>query len=124
MGQRDQLRNKDIFYRMLKGGKMRCRRDWGGVEQFEFTRTELIDMFNNQGGKCYWTGVDLVVDELIRYHPLQPSLDRVDSSKPYSKGNVVISAFFVNLGRGRTPEDLLVDSIKKIALSSTNKYGL
>lgn len=114
---RDHRLNQDVFYRMTKNGKMRARRDWGAANNFEFTKTEVIALFNKQGGRCYWTGVELVVDPNIRKHPLQPSLDRIDCSKPYLKDNVVVSACFINLGRGNTSKEIFLDSLNRIKMS-------
>jgi hypothetical protein len=64
-------------------------------------------LYKKQKGKCYWLGIelDLVNVGTLRY----VSLDRLDNSKPYIKGNVVLSTRFANLGRNiATRNDMLI----------------
>jgi transposase len=52
-----------------------------------------------QGGKCYWTGLELHFYGVER-HPLKASLERLDNSVGYLKGNVVWASNFANRARG------------------------
>jgi hypothetical protein len=55
----------------------------------------LIFIWHRQKGRCYW--LDLPLEpEAQGSTPLKPSLDRLDNSKGYENGNVVISSFFAN----------------------------
>ena len=58
----------------------------------------LLSQFQKQDGKCYWTGVELEINN-ISNHPLKPSLDRLDTKGDYSPTNTVITALSVNLSR-------------------------
>lgn len=70
------------------------------------TPEELEEIWNNQGGKCYWFGVDLDLDLLYKdhpdwmpKHPLAPSIDKINVDGDYTKDNVVICTRFANFGR-------------------------
>jgi hypothetical protein len=56
----------------------------------------LRSLFEQQGGRCYWLRVTLV-PSAIKRHPLRPSVDRLDNSRGYERGNVVIACQFANV---------------------------
>jgi hypothetical protein len=66
--------------------------------EYKLSDDYIQSLFDAQGGKCYWTGVTLVPSKKVKY-PLQPSLDRLDGSRGYVKGNVVLCCFVANIGR-------------------------
>jgi hypothetical protein len=70
------------------------------------TPDELQEIWEKQGGKCYWFGVDLDLDLLYKdhvdwmpKHPLAPSIDKIDVDGDYTKENIVICTRFANFGR-------------------------
>jgi hypothetical protein len=79
---------------------------------------DLRDQYYKQNGKCYWLNIDLdLSDNLISWHPLAISCDRIDNDFGYTKENIVISSRFANLGRGAADKDLFIQSLEKIVLS-------
>lgn len=64
----------------------------------------LEELLNKQGNKCYYTNKNFGNDEFN-----SPSIDRIDSSKGYIKGNVVICRAGINIMKN----DLDLDSFKK-----------
>lgn len=64
----------------------------------------LEELLNKQGNKCYYTNKNFGNDEFN-----SPSIDRIDSSKEYIKGNVVICRAGINIMKN----DLDLDSFKK-----------
>lgn len=111
--ERDALRSKRDFRWMLSAlrhsvssTKSRSRRSGMG---HDITLEYLWDQWVKQDGKCYWLGVAMEEpSELSTRHPLMPSLDRIDSTKGYIKGNVVFSTYFANMAKSNCPPDEFV----------------
>jgi len=59
------------------------------------TIEQLRQLFENQQGRCFYTGLFYTWDK----GPLRVSLDRVDNTKGYSFGNVVFCCWFVNAAK-------------------------
>lgn len=53
----------------------------------------LFDLWSNQNGRCAYSGLPLSVEV---NHPHTVSLDRIDSSKGYERGNLQLLSFTVN----------------------------
>lgn len=60
---------------------------------FDLTYEDLLEQYNRQKGLCYYTDKPMT---LIPNHPDVISVDRVDSSKGYTKDNVVLCCWFIN----------------------------
>ena len=69
---------------------------WSGIKcgayareiPFRLTKEEAWETFLKQSGKCVMTGIDLTFDTLVNTSDGTASLDRIDSSKGYTKDNV------------------------------------
>lgn len=70
-------------------------------------------LYKKQNGKCFWFGVDLIPSKMKK-HPQQPSLDRLNTSLGYIKGNVVLSCYSANIGRNENPENVWIEFLKLI----------
>lgn len=68
----------------------------------DITQEFMVELFNAQDGKCYWTGVPFINVGKAR-HPLKPSIDRIVPEAGYVKGNVVWASNFANRARSDTP---------------------
>jgi|GEM_PF-1890558 len=64
----------------------------------------ILDLFKSQNEKCYWLGIKMKPSSTKKY-PFQPSLDRLDRTKGYVKGNVVLCCFSANFGRNENTEE-------------------
>ena len=54
-------------------------------------------MKQEQKGMCYW--LNIPIDFTLKDRLRKPSLDRLDNSKGYEIGNVVLTTVFANTGR-------------------------
>lgn len=59
----------------------------------------LIELYHNQAGQCALTGLSMNLDspKIGRSRPFVPSLDRIDSTKGYTKDNVRLVCWAVNV---------------------------
>lgn len=78
----------------------------------------LWELYQTQKGKCYLTGYPL---EIKMNTPYTISLDRIDSSKPYIKGNVMLCCFAANRAKGDLPINEFIQLCESV-LSQFNDY--
>ncbi len=67
-----------------------------GIEN-DLTVDNINEMFENQNGLCYWFKVPSITSDKCK-HPQQPSPERLDRSKGYTKDNVVLACYSANIG--------------------------
>lgn len=72
---------------------------------FELTTEHLIQLFENQNGKCALTGREFCIDRSPG-HML--SIDRIKGELGYVPGNVRLVVFEVNAARGSGDDDALI----------------
>lgn len=66
----------------------------------------LMELYKKQDGRCYWSNYPLDPKDVFKKHcPKAISLDRLDDSKGYIPGNVVLTTRGENLGRKDCPVD-------------------
>lgn len=82
---------------------------------------DITDLYEKQKGLCYWFGIPLV-PSLTNKHPQQPSIDRLDRTKGYTKDNVVLCCYTANIGRNETDLDIWLEFINLMNnKNNTNK---
>lgn len=87
-------------------------------KQFDLTKKFILDLYEKQQGKCFYTGLDLLVSsDESNYHCL--SIDRIDSSKGYTQDNVVLCCWIIN----RIKINLSVDEFVNYCKLVANNYG-
>lgn len=81
-----------FFYNKCKDCKYRAK-----VKKLKFNidYKYLLDIYNKQQGKCFYSGLAMKIKGNKDYNTL--SIDRVDSSKGYVKGNVVFCLNSINM---------------------------
>lgn len=83
------------------------------------TPQDLAEIWDRQGGKCYWFNIPLDITLLYKdhkdwmpKHPLAPSIDKIDVSGDYTKDNIVICTRFANFGRNVCDFDRFHEIVK------------
>jgi hypothetical protein len=81
----------------------------------EITIGVLIDIWNKQNGKCYYTGIPMELQSSRKIEDCETktnkkvvSVDRIDSNKGYTKDNIVLCCWVVN----NIKQDLSVEELK------------
>lgn len=72
----------------------------------------ILSLYNSQQGKCYYTGLDLK-DYSIGDKD-SPSIDRIDSTKGYTKDNVIICKTWANIMKMETDLETFKERISII----------
>jgi hypothetical protein len=74
--------------------------------------SDLKEIWERQGGRCYWFNIPLDLNLLYKdhpdwypKHPLAPSVDKIDETGNYTRDNLVICCRFANFGRNIYPFD-------------------
>lgn len=86
--------------------------------EFDLTDDFLLKLYDDQNGLCYYTGYPLKLDGDISFDTM--SLDRVDSSKGYIKGNVVFCLNCINRMKGDADLPKIYEVFEYIA----KRYGV
>lgn len=80
---------------------------------FEIKSPDLINIYNEQKGKCYYTGLEMSVSGSRTNDLLLMSCDRIDSTKGYVKGNVVLCCFGINMLKSKLPVQDMFTCLEK-----------
>jgi len=67
---------------------------------FDIDLEYLMSVYNEQDGKCKITGLDLTCEKGKGFVPTSITVDRIDSSKGYVKGNIQILSYWANMSKG------------------------
>lgn len=94
---------KHIFYSRVSNIKARIN-----YELEDDFRDYLIELWNKQNGKCFYSGVDMILKGYGKNINNAMTIDRVDSSRGYVKGNVVLCCSIINkMKQNLTIEELI-----------------
>lgn len=82
------------------------------------TSKDLIDLWEKQKHKCFYTGVQMTFNKEDKLHLV--SVDRVDSSIGYTKGNIVLCTYAFNSFKFNYDIETIKSFIQEI---KNNDYG-
>lgn len=85
---------------------------------FSLTKEDILNQYKFQNGKCYYTGIPL---SSISNDPNKMSIDRKDSALGYTKENIVISSWHVNIMKRTYSEEEFLELCKTIHEFSANR---
>lgn len=86
-------------------------------KEIDISLDYLRDLWIKQDGKCYYTKIDLVLSKFkkINKNPIySASVDRIDSSKGYVKGNICWSSRAINHMKGEMSVEMFWELCKHI----------
>lgn len=66
--------------------------------EIEINKQWIDNQYKIQKEKCYYTGIKMIPSN-EKYYMFQPSLERIDSNKGYTKNNTVLVCLCVNFGK-------------------------
>jgi hypothetical protein len=87
---------------------------------FDLTLKNLVDIWLEQKGHCALTGVELSNESgsLEQKNPYRASVDRIDSSKGYTKDNVRLLCHWANNAKSTYNDDLFRSMCKMASLQT------
>jgi hypothetical protein len=98
----------NIPHSLFMASKYNCRYRKGEKAEHTITEQDIKDQLIKQDYKCYYTGQKFS-EEVV------PSIDRIDSSKGYISGNIVIVDKVINIMKQDLSEKQFLKYIKLIA---------
>jgi hypothetical protein len=107
--------------RTLEGAIAECLRNLRrrSAKSTNLTFDYLYELWQQQTGRCYYSGVPLQFDSPKkndrRRNPLAPSVDRIDPNGGYMKDNVVWCCFACNAGKYTLSQEQYIDLCRKVA---------
>lgn len=101
---------KKLFHSAKKHAKSEVEID----EQF------ISELYEKQNGRCYWFNLKLEPSNEAKY-PWQPSLDRLDRTKGYTKDNVVLACYTANIGRNTSSAETFIKFVNDLSRSIKEK---
>lgn len=113
---RDASKSKERFHFASRLGRIRKRHPIVNIDV-----DCLMILWENQGGKCFYTGEGMVFNSSNGCQPPnQCSIDRIDPNRGYESGNVVLCCFWVNSAKMRMTVEELKDRCMRL-LGVTNE---
>lgn len=86
-------------------------------KEFNITLDDLVDLWESQKGICPYTHIKLQLPEyknIIEDQKIRASLDRIDSSKGYVKGNIQFISTVINYMKNTMSHEETVNFLKII----------
>jgi hypothetical protein len=111
-----------FFKRMIFAMKTATKQKQGNgrdICNVELTYQNLLDLYDEQNGKCWYTGIQLNYGSLVDW---KISPERLNNDIGYIKGNVKLVCLEFNNARQWTHEKIA--SLKKLSISKTNLKDL
>lgn len=88
---------------------------------FDITTDYLLELWERQNGTCFYTGVPMTID---RNDNNALSIDRIDSSKGYTRDNVVLVCSSINVMKNSHSIDEFINLCRSVVehADTTNLY--
>lgn len=103
---------KKKIYEMYAGAKSRSKRD---NRDFDITLGFLEELWDQTNGHCYLSGRKFVWGPgPDRISKDAPTIDRIDSSKGYTKGNIRLITYQLNIAINKYGLDSFMELAKEV----------
>ena len=113
---KDELTPFRAYINKIKGRTKR----WHQNRITEITPEYLKELWEKQGGVCPYTGIKMLLRDYNQpSYPHNASVDRIDSSKNYLRGNVEFVCVSINYAKNSFSKEEMIDFIKLIRASAT-----
>ena len=84
---------------------------------------DIHALYDQQNGKCYYTGIKMVLMSDIKNDPLLMSVDRKDSTLGYTKNNTVLCCLGINHLKGRHSVERMFMTLRVFYNGAKEKRG-
>lgn len=101
--------NYDLADRLYSRSSKRAR---SAKLKFDLTKEYIEEILQKQNYKCYYTGIPF--GDNFNNKDNYPTIDRIDSTKGYIKGNICICTYIVNGMKSNLAIDQFKDIVTKI----------
>lgn len=81
--------------------------------QFNISIDDLLDKWEKQNGKCYYTGIEMI-KTFRKKCPTQVSVDRINTKEGYLKENIALCCLSINYAKNSFDESQINDFLSKI----------
>jgi hypothetical protein len=107
---------KDLWHSIAKNAKKR------GIPIL-MTKDDVAAIFNRADGRCEATGIAFSLTRIdgARARPWAPSIDRIDSARPYEADNCRLVCIAYNVARNDWPDAIWNVLVQAIASSNRRK---
>jgi uncharacterized protein YlxP (DUF503 family) len=105
-----QIKQKLKVCRASAKKRLKIGRNKSGI--CTITYEDVWKVTQDQGFRCYYTGLPIDFSQKERY--LQPSIDRIDSSKGYTKDNIQITTFWANQSKADLDDTTFLKYVKDV----------
>lgn len=95
--------------------------------KFDLTNEQIIKKFNDQGGVCAFTGLDLIFpDSILNFdnHDYTASLDRIDNNLGYTFDNIQFVHKLINKSRKNLTIERYKELCKTVYLYNLEKFNV
>ena len=77
--------------------------------EFNLSLYFLKDLYHEQNGKCFYTGIKMALKPTnhLLYDPFSVSLDRINPLKGYTKDNIALCCYGINVLKGMHSQKML-----------------
>lgn len=110
----ESLKQKERRYRLWINTLINDSKRTKNIEN-TITIEDVRQIYEDQNGLCFWFKIPLIPSK-NKKHPQQPSIDRLNRDKGYTKDNIVLSCYSANIGRNENDVEVWVEFLKLLKL--------